>query len=59
VAQVMGIALHPCITGEPYRIRALRRALAPIAARREAAWITTAGGVFDHAARLPPGSIRG
>ncbi|MBB5693569.1 polysaccharide deacetylase family protein [Muricoccus pecuniae] len=59
VAQVMGIALHPYIIGQPYRMRALRRALAHIAARRDRVWITTAGGVFDHAAALPPGSIPG
>ena len=59
VAQVMGIALHPYIIGQPYRMRALRRALAHVAARREAVWITTAGGVFDHAAALPAGSLPG
>ena len=57
VAQVMGIALHPYIIGQPYRMRALRRALAHVAARRGDVWITTAGAVFDHAAALPPGSI--
>ena len=59
VAQVMGIALHPYIIGQPYRMRALRRALAHVAAHRETVWITTAGGVYDHAAALPPGSIPG
>jgi allantoinase len=57
VAQVMGIALHPYIVGQPYRMRALRRALAHLAARREEVWITTAGAVFDHACALPRGSI--
>ncbi|TPG55519.1 polysaccharide deacetylase [Roseomonas nepalensis] len=57
VAQVMGIALHPYIIGQPYRMRALRRALAHVAAGRDDVWITTAGAVFDHAAALPPGSI--
>lgn len=51
--QVMGIALHPYIVGQPYRMRALRRALAHIAAQRERVWITRAGDVFDAAARLP------
>jgi hypothetical protein len=59
VAQAMGIALHPYIIGQPYRMRALRRALAHMAARRDAVWITIVGGVFDHAAALPPGSISG
>jgi peptidoglycan/xylan/chitin deacetylase (PgdA/CDA1 family) len=60
--QVMGIALHPYIIGQPHRLRHLRRALAAIAAERGRIWITTAGAVFDHAAGLPdglvPGSVR-
>jgi hypothetical protein len=59
VAQALGMALHPYIIGQPYRTRALRRALAHMAARHDALWFTTAGGVFDHAAALPPGSISG
>jgi allantoinase len=47
---VMGIALHPYIVGQPHRLRPLRRALAHIAARREAVWITTAGAIAAHAA---------
>jgi peptidoglycan/xylan/chitin deacetylase (PgdA/CDA1 family) len=53
--QVMGIALHPYLVGQPYRLRALRRALAHIAAAREAVWITTAGGILDHVLSLPEG----
>ena len=55
--QVMGIALHPYIIGQPYRLRALRRALAEIAAQREQVWITTAGGVYDHCMTWPEGAI--
>ncbi len=57
VPQVMGIALHPYIIGQPYRLRALRGALAEIAARRDAVWLTTAGAVHDHVAGLPEGSV--
>ncbi len=57
VLQVMGIALHPYIVGQPYRLRALRGALSGIAARRAEVWITTAGAIFDHAAGLPEGSV--
>jgi allantoinase len=57
IPQVMGIALHPYIIGQPYRLRALRSALAAIAARRGEVWITTAGGVLDHVAGLPAGSV--
>ncbi|MCG7362664.1 polysaccharide deacetylase family protein [Roseomonas sp. ACRSG] len=55
--QVMGIALHPYLIGQPYRLRALRRALATIAAAREEVWITTAGGILDHVAALPEGTV--
>jgi peptidoglycan/xylan/chitin deacetylase (PgdA/CDA1 family) len=57
--QVMGIALHPYLVGQPYRLRQLRRALAQVAARRDDVWITTAGGVLDHVLTLPAGSIPG
>lgn len=42
---VMGIALHAMIAGQPFRIRALRRALQHIAAHREACWLATAGAI--------------
>jgi peptidoglycan/xylan/chitin deacetylase (PgdA/CDA1 family) len=45
---VMGIALHPYIVGQPYRLRHLRRALAHIAARREEIWITRAGDIATY-----------
>jgi peptidoglycan/xylan/chitin deacetylase (PgdA/CDA1 family) len=57
IPQVMGIALHPYIVGQPYRLRALRRALSEIAARREEVWITTAGGVYDHCMTWPEAVI--
>ena len=57
--QVMGIALHPYIIGQPYRLRALRRALGVIAAQREAVWITTAGAIHDHCMTWPKGVIPG
>jgi len=57
--QVMGIALHPYLVGQPYRLRHLRRALEHVAARRGTIWITTAGGIFDHVLSLPAGHIPG
>jgi allantoinase len=42
---VMGIALHPYIVGQPYRLRHLRRALQHIAAHREDVWFTTPGAI--------------
>jgi hypothetical protein len=47
---VMGIALHPYIVGQPYRLRHLRRALQHIAAARDAGhiWVTTPGAICAH-----------
>jgi allantoinase len=55
----MGIALHPYIVGQPYRLRQLRRALRHIVARRDAIWLTTAGAIADHVISLPAGAIPG
>jgi allantoinase len=50
-ALVMGIALHPYIVGQPYRLRHLRRALQRVAAARDAGevWMTTPGAIALHA----------
>jgi hypothetical protein len=47
---VMGIALHPYLVGQPYRLRHLRRALQHIAAARERGevWLTTPGAIARH-----------
>lgn len=57
--QVMGIALHPYLVGQPHRLRHLRRALAHITVRRAEVWTGTAGAIYAHAAALPPGTIPG
>jgi peptidoglycan/xylan/chitin deacetylase (PgdA/CDA1 family) len=57
--QVMGIALHPYLVGQPYRLRQLRRALVHLSARRDVVWVTTAGAVFDHVRSLPAGLVPG
>ncbi len=49
---VMGIALHPYIVGQPYRLRHLRRALRHIVAHATITapgevWITTPGAIVD------------
>lgn len=50
---VMGIALHPYLVGQPYRLRHLRRALQALAAARDAArvWMTTPGAICAHVDR--------
>jgi peptidoglycan/xylan/chitin deacetylase (PgdA/CDA1 family) len=45
---VMGIALHPYLVGQPYRLRHLRRALEHIAAARDKVWLTTPGAIADY-----------
>jgi len=51
---VMGIALHPYIVGQPYRLRHLRRTLQHIARARDAGdiWLTTPGAIHRHVASL-------
>jgi peptidoglycan/xylan/chitin deacetylase (PgdA/CDA1 family) len=51
---VMGIALHPYLVGQPYRLRHLRRALAHLAAARDRGqiWFTTPGAICAHAEQL-------
>jgi len=57
---VMGIALHPYIVGQPYRLRHLRRVLERVAAARDrgALWVTTPGAVCAHAERMLPEGAR-
>ncbi|QBK05602.1 polysaccharide deacetylase [Hylemonella gracilis] len=51
---VMGIALHPYLVGQPYRLRHLRRALQHLATARERGevWFTTPGAICTHMDRL-------
>lgn len=51
---VMGIALHPYLVGQPYRLRHLRRALSHIAARHHQGdiWFTTPGAICAHVDHL-------
>ena len=51
---VMGIALHPYLVGQPYRLRHLRRALEHVARARDEStvWWTTPGRICEHMATL-------
>ncbi len=51
---VMGLALHPYIVGQPYRLRHLRRALEHIARARDDGhiWLTTPGAICQHAQQV-------
>jgi hypothetical protein len=60
-ALVCGIALHTMIVGQPYRLRALRRALKYIVdhPQRDKIWFTRPGDIFDHCASLKAGIVPG
>jgi allantoinase len=45
---VYTIVLHPFVIGQPFRLRALRRAFEHIARHRDAVWLTTPGEVAEH-----------
>jgi allantoinase len=51
---VMGIALHAHISGQPFRLPHLRRALAHLDSRRDEFWLTHAGAIADHVSQLLP-----
>ena len=54
---VMGIALHPYLFGQPYRLMHLRRALAKIKSLSdERVWWTTSGAIADHFKTVVPPS---
>jgi hypothetical protein len=48
---VMGIALHPYIVGQPFRLRHLRRALEHIH-REKRVWWTTPGSIHEWVAKM-------
>ena len=51
---VMGLALHPYIVGQPYRLRHLRTALQHLARARDGGevWFTTPGAIAAHMQQL-------
>jgi allantoinase len=51
---VMSVILHSFISGQPFRLRALRRALAHIQASREPLWITQPGAIASAFRSLQP-----
>lgn len=56
---VFTVVIHPFIIGQPFRLRALRRAMTHILAQRDRLWVTTPGAVADYCAALPAGIIPG
>jgi len=58
---VLPISLHPMVSGQPYRIRHLRRALQHIVehSSRDRVWLTRSGEIAKHCASLPKGIVPG
>jgi hypothetical protein len=54
---VCGIALHPYIVGQPFRLRHLRPALKHIANQADFVWLCRAGDIAAHAESVPDGII--
>ncbi len=45
---VFGISVHPFIAGQPFRMRALRRALDHVLRQKDHVWITTPGEIYRY-----------
>ena len=56
-ALVCTVVLHPFVIGQPFRLRALRRAMAHILRHRDRLWLTTPGEIARYCMSLPPGLI--
>ncbi len=56
---VFSVSIHPFIIGQPFRLRALRRAMQHVLAKRDALWVTTPGEIARYCATLPKGTIPG
>jgi allantoinase len=52
---VMSVALHPFICGQPFRLRALRKALKHCLEHKhkDKVWVTRAGNIAEYCAALP------
>ena len=58
---VCGIALHTMVVGQPFRLRALRRAIDHIVNHPlfNRVWVTRPGAIYDHCVQIPEGVIPG
>ncbi len=57
---VMAVSLHPFVSGQPFRLRPVRKALKHCVTHPKAqknVWFTTAGEIARYCADLPPGLI--
>ena len=54
---VFTVVIHPFVIGQPYRLRALRRALSHVLAHRDEVWLTTPGEIARYCMDLPDGVL--
>ncbi len=54
---VCTVVLHPFVIGQPFRLRALRRALEHVLRQRTEIWLTTPGEIASFCASLPVGTV--
>ena len=56
---VMCVVIHSYITGQPFRLRAFRRALEHVAAHRDRIWLTQPGEIASHFGKAMPVRMAG
>jgi peptidoglycan/xylan/chitin deacetylase (PgdA/CDA1 family) len=56
---VCSIVLHPFVIGQPFRLRAFRRAMRHVLAQRDRLWITRPGELARYVESLPRGTVPG
>jgi peptidoglycan/xylan/chitin deacetylase (PgdA/CDA1 family) len=56
---VCSIVLHPFVIGQPFRLRAFRRAMRHVLAERDRLWIARPGELARYIASLPRGTVPG
>ena len=56
---VCSIVLHPFVVGQPYRLRAFRRAMTHILSHRDQLWLARPAELARHVAALPRGIVPG
>jgi len=54
---VCSFVLHPFVIGQPFRLRALRRALSHVLQHRDQIWLTRPGEITRYAQQLPAGVL--
>jgi allantoinase len=55
---VFTAVVHPFVIGQPFRLRAFRRAMEHILRQRENLWLTTPGEIARYCADLPEGVVQ-